>query len=383
MALQVAKTYPGVQTPDELSGLDWGLQQKLISVSASGLKILSKDDGSVYDGDAEIEGLVSDIQDYIDENPVNGDGSDWLEEHADNILDIRNDNPVGARFLAQKNSASIQELIVLEGGSRVPLSAKVFNGCQFSFVQKNILDFKENNMVSVTYKFKDYKKGYVEFVDDVLGNTVEPSYDKDGHTSNDKVFYKYTSSSSIKNTIRSWGSEYHLDSIRLKFYSLNYQTLGAFIISQLRFGVELNVPNPEQYRFTMPVRSNGNTLIDSVQFEDSPETIKQVSTSASVTEATFSPQYNGSYNQWCGNCNSVLITTLDGKNLIDYVGAYSDVDIKFIKEDNGGELYHGDVTSIEVVSGNIARLNLNKIVTGGGSWPLDTDIRIIVTGLFD
>nr|BDD46690.1 hypothetical protein 1 [Paracoccaceae bacterium]BDD46764.1 hypothetical protein 17 [Paracoccaceae bacterium] len=113
--------------------------------------------------------------------------------------------------------------------------------------------------------------------------------------------------------------------------------------------------------------------------------VKQYTTSVSVNDSTFCPllnDYNSSSNRWTGNCAFVAMTTLDGINLVNYVGTYSNVEIKFLRTDNGVLLYNGSVEEISVKGGNVALLHVNKIVANDDAWPSNVDIRIEVTGLF-
>ena len=121
-----------------------------------------------------------------------------------------------------------------------------------------------------------------------------------------------------------------------------------------------------------------------------PFTIKRVSTNPDLAnDDQFCPHLTpeaGGWNQWTGNCNYVSITTLEGKNLLDYAGVHSGVEIRFYNA-IAGLLYRGEVTEISVrdyvdPNKNIALLHVNKISDNDGPWPQNTDIEVYITGLF-
>ena len=267
MVLHVAKTYPGVMTPDELAGFDWGLKQSPTSTDETNtLVIVQRDGGSIYDGETEIQDYVSDLQDYVNNNPIDGDLDDWLDEYQDGLLDVRENNPIGLRFGAYLGAGgSIKTANLMYGGTRVPLSAAVFNGCQFSFVQLSLQGYGQTTLYSVVFKFKNYKTNGAKSVTELTtgGGNINPPYTL-GY--NDDIFYKFTVGQSTINKIRNLGSQYHLIGIQFNFYSDAQQNFSVYSVYDLRFGVKLNGPNPEQYRFTMPVTSDGNTLGDMVEF---------------------------------------------------------------------------------------------------------------------
>ena len=134
--------------------------------------------------------------------------------------------------------------------------------------------------------------------------------------------------------------------------------------------------------------------VTGVQFKDlvsEPNfTIKQLATNPDlIQDGHFCPQvgpWDGQWNQWPGNCNYVSIMTLEGENLLDYVGVHSGVDLKFYNAETNELLFDGEVTEISAhpyldASRNIAQLHVNK-VSASGQWPLNTDIEVYITGLF-
>ena len=118
-------------------------------------------------------------------------------------------------------------------------------------------------------------------------------------------------------------------------------------------------------------------------------TIKQVSPESDMDgDDLFCPVYNSDddfYNVWVGNANYIFIKTLEERNLLDYVGNYSSVEILFYKADTNYFLYHGKVTTISTTpyaAKNIAKLHLDKIFADEQQWPLQNDVKVKIIGLF-